>query len=132
MLALWLSMAAANPYPVKVLRVIDGDTIEIEAKYLPPELRQRLSVRIIGIDTPEKGHRAQCDREADLARRASAYTTNAIRRAKVVEVDIHGWDKYGGRILGTVKVDGRDLATELVQQGLARSYRGGPKTSWCS
>jgi endonuclease YncB( thermonuclease family) len=126
-----LGSAWANPYPVKVLRVIDGDTIEIEARFLPPELKQKLSIRVLGVDTPEKGHRAQCPQEAALAERASAYTKSLIASGQPVEIDIKSWDKYGGRILGAVRVGGQDLASGLIANGLGRPYYGEKKSSWC-
>lgn len=125
------AVALANPYPVKVIRVIDGDTIVIEARFLPPELKQQLGIRVLGIDTPEKGHRAKCPAEAALAEKASAYTKDLIASGQPVEIDIAGWDKYGGRILGTVRIGGQDLAQGLMAQGLARPYDGGTKSSWC-
>ena len=47
-------------YDAKILRVSDGDTIVIAAPFLPAPLKPELAVRIYGVDTPEKGHRAQC------------------------------------------------------------------------
>ena len=126
-----LGSAWANPYPVKVLRVIDGDTIEIEARFLPPELKQKLSIRVLGVDTPEKGHRAQCPQEAALAERASAYTKSLIASGQPVEIDIARWDKYGGRILGAVRIGGQDLTQGLIANGLGRPYYGEKKSSWC-
>ena len=125
-------MALANPYQVKVLRVIDGDTIEIEATYLPVELRQKLSIRVLGIDTPEKAPRAKCLEEAALAQRASLHTKRLVADAKNIEMDIKGWDKYGGRILGTVRIDGVDLSESLISNGFARAYFGEKKQSWCN
>ena len=46
-------------YDTQVLRVSDGDTIVIAAPFLPAPLKPELAVRIFGVDTPEKGHRAQ-------------------------------------------------------------------------
>ncbi len=52
--------AAAADYVWPVVRVIEGDTVEVDASAdLPPEL-SRLMVRLRGVDTPEKGHRARC------------------------------------------------------------------------
>ena len=46
----------------EVTRVIDGDTVGIRVEWGPLELR-KLSIRIRGIDTPEKGYRAKCEFE---------------------------------------------------------------------
>ena len=62
--ALPLFAFAATPqgvtYEAQILKVTDGDTIVIAAPYLPAPLKPQLAVRIYGVDTPEKGHRAQC------------------------------------------------------------------------
>ena len=50
-------------YDTQILRVSDGDTIVISARFLPAPLKPELAVRIYGVDTPEKGHRAQCPSE---------------------------------------------------------------------
>ena len=48
----------AADYAWPVVRVIDGDTIVVDASAdLPPELAD-LRVRLRGVDAPEKGHRA--------------------------------------------------------------------------
>ncbi len=50
--------AMAEIYDYKVTRVIDGDTVEFEAPFLPAPLKPVLSLRVLGVDTPEKGGRA--------------------------------------------------------------------------
>jgi micrococcal nuclease len=111
--------------------VIDGDTVEIAVDFLPEPLPPKLSIRVMGIDTPEKAPRAQCDAEAALAKKASAFTKNAVANATEVEVVILKWDKYGGRVLGEVYLDHQSLAESLVSAGLARHYKGDAKQSWC-
>ena len=58
-LALIPTTTLANPYDWKVTRVLDGDTVEFEAKFLPPELGDKLKIRVLGVDTPEKAPRAK-------------------------------------------------------------------------
>jgi len=114
-----------------ILRVIDGDTYVVAAPWLPPVLGTTISVRVLGIDTPEHGATAHCPKEAALAAKASAYAATAIAKATVVAVQLAHWDKYGGRVDGTVTVDGQSLGDLLVAAGLAHPYDGGTKTSWC-
>jgi hypothetical protein len=38
-----------------VIRVVDGDTVQFAAPWVPAPIPQRISVRIFGVDTPEKG-----------------------------------------------------------------------------
>lgn len=132
-LFLFTAVAFANSYDFKVKRVIDGDTVEIETPFLPKELGDHLSVRILGIDTPEKGHRAKCELENTKAVAASLFTNNEVFDAKSVKIIIKGWDKYGGRVLGDVLLDGIPLSTKLIQKGYAVPYSGkGKKKDWCN
>ena len=47
-------------YDAMITRVIDGDTVAFQADFLPAPLKKELSIRVFGVDTPEKGFRAQC------------------------------------------------------------------------
>jgi len=133
--ALALEIANDNRvYNWKVLRIVDGDSLEIANEFLPQELK--LFVRIKGIDTPEKAPRAKCEKENILAQKASNYTKNSIEKAqknhqKITFSEIK-WDKYGGRIVAKVMIDDNDLGQELVRKGLARVYHGEKKKTWCN
>ena len=131
LVALLFSATPALSTPYEITRVIDGDTVEIAVDFLPSPLPPRLSIRVMGLDTPEKAPRAQCDSEAALARKASAFTKDAVANALEVDVVILKWDKYGGRVLGEVYLDHQSLAQSLISAGLARPYKGEAKSSWC-
>lgn len=119
-------------YDTQILRVSDGDTIVISARFLPAPLKPELAVRIYGVDTPEKGHRAQCPSEAQRGEAASAWTKQLIASGKQFQVTLYAWDKFGGRVLGDILVDGRSVRAGLIQNGLAREYYGDAKQSWCN
>lgn len=126
------SLEQSSAAGVRILRVIDGDTVEIEADYLPPELGKKLLVRIVGVDTPEKGFRAKCNQEDSLSLKAKLFTEQAVRNAKTIDLKIKSWDKYGGRILGEIIIDGKSLSDMLIKNRLAISYNGEQKThDWC-
>lgn len=119
-------------YPFPVTRVIDGDTVEIEAPFLPVELKQKLSVRLFGIDTPEKEPNAKCALENMKSLRAKLFVEQELSHAKEVRVVLKSWDKYGGRVLGDVLLDGRSLSQMMIDKGHAISYNGEKKTmDWC-
>jgi endonuclease YncB( thermonuclease family) len=118
-------------YPAEIVRVSDGDTIVIKAPYLPAPLKPELAVRIFGVDTPEKGHRAQCPEEDVKAKLASKYTSDKIASGKQIQVTLYGWDKFGGRVLGDIIVDGKSVRNGLLENGLAREYYGDAKQTWC-
>ena len=121
-----------NVYDFPITRVIDGDTVAFQANFLPPPLKQELSIRVFGVDTPEKGFRAQCPSEDQRGQAATAFTKNAITKAQKRQVAIADWDKYGGRVLGDILLDGQSLRMMLIQNGFAREYYGEAKTSWCN
>ena len=128
--------AFANPYDWKVTRVIDGDTVEFAAPFLPDPLPKKLSIRVLGVDTPEKGHRASCPQEAAAAEKASQFTkdtlNNAYKNKLPVLIELEKHDKYGGRVLGDVIVNGQRLSALLIANGHARPYHGEKKSSWCN
>jgi endonuclease YncB( thermonuclease family) len=125
------SSYAANPYDLRAVRVIDGDTITIDAPFLPVELRRTLSLRIYGVDTPEKGSLAKCDSERQRGEAATRFTQRVVASAKKQQVVFIKWDKYGGRVLGDMLLDGQSLKKLLIDNGHAREYDGGKKSSWC-
>jgi endonuclease YncB( thermonuclease family) len=120
-----------STYDAKIVRVSDGDTIVISAPFLPAPLKPELAVRIYGVDTPEKGHRAQCPAEAAAAERASAWTKTLVANGKQHQVILYKWDKFGGRVIGDIVVDGQSVRRGLIANGHAREYYGEAKTTWC-
>lgn len=122
----------ANPYDFKITRVLDGDTVEFEAKFLPPPLKPVLRLRVLGVDTPEKGHRAQCPKENELGLKATELTKELVLKSTTRQIIIKEWDKFGGRVLGDLILDGVSLRDSLIKAGLAREYYGEAKQSWCN
>ena len=118
-------------YDAVITRVIDGDTVAFQADFLPAPLKKELSIRVYGVDTPEKGFRAACPSEAQRGEAASAFTKHAVESAQKRQVVLMDWDKYGGRVLGDVILNGQSLRVMLIQNGFAREYYGEAKTSWC-
>jgi len=94
-----------------VIRVIDGDTIEVNIA------GSIYKVRYIGIDTPELD-----DQRAEycaLAQEATRYNRQLVEGKTVrLEKDISETDKYG-RLLRYVYVDDIFINAELVRLGLA-------------
>ena len=118
-------------YDTVLTRVIDGDTVAFQAPFLPAPLKQELSIRVFGVDTPEKGFRAKCPSEDARGQAATAFTKAQINASSKRQVILMDWDKYGGRVLGDVLLDGKSLRMMLIQNGYAREYYGEAKTSWC-
>jgi len=131
-----LALAQKTPkgvtYDAQILRVSDGDTIVIAAPFLPQPLKPELAVRIFGVDTPEKGFRGQCDSEKQRGEAASVFTKNLVNASQQRQVVLYGWDKFGGRVLGDIILNGQSLRAQLIANGFAREYYGDAKQSWCN
>ena len=119
-------------YDAVITRVIDGDTVAFHAPFLPDPLKKELSIRVFGVDTPEKGFRAKCPSEEQRGQAATTFTKHAIEVATKRQIVLMDWDKYGGRVLGDVILNGESLRQMLISQGFAREYYGEAKTSWCN
>lgn len=131
-----LALAQKTPqgvtYDAKIIRVNDGDTVVISAPFLPAPLKPELAVRIYGVDTPEKGFRAQCPSEDQRGQAATAFTKQAVATTQKHQVTLYAWDKFGGRVLGDIILNGVSLRSELIKNGFAREYYGDAKQSWCN
>ncbi|WP_421725879.1 thermonuclease family protein [Bauldia sp.] len=119
----------AGPVAAKVMKVVDGDTVTVEAAIW---IGQRLTVnaRIRGIDAPEI--RGKCDVEKRLAEDARHHleilaATEPVWLSRIAD------DKYAGRVVADVTLaDGTDIGTEMIAAGYARAYDGGSRRSWCT
>ena len=125
------SPARGADYAWPVVRVIDGDTVAVDASAdLPPELAD-LKVRLRGVDTPEKGYRAKCATERTAGQTATAFTRAEVSRAERIVVHDPRWGKWGGRVIADIMLDGRSLTAVLIATGQGRAYTGGRRGTWC-
>ena len=118
-----------GPVLATVLRIVDGDTITVSARIW---LGQRIEtqVRLAGVDAPEL--RGRCARERDLAVRARDFAEARLNGRTVLLRDIR-FGNYAGRVVARVELAaGDDFAGDLIAAGLARSYGGGARNSWCA
>jgi micrococcal nuclease len=118
-------------YDAQILRINDGDTVVISAPFLPAPLKPELAVRVFGVDTPEKNHLAKCESEKQRGLAATEFTKKMVGQSQQRQVVLYGWDKFGGRVLGDILLNGQSLRMMLIQNGFAREYFGEAKTSWC-
>lgn len=109
----------------KVIKVYDGDTITIAAKYPATDnTMYRFSVRLNGIDSPEiKG---KTNAEKELAKKSRDMLHNLIYN-KVVSLEDVKTEKYG-RLLANVHMGNICVNTWMLNNGLAIPYDGGTKT----
>jgi endonuclease YncB( thermonuclease family) len=65
--------------PARIVHCHDGDTCTIIIPSLPDLFGDRLSIRIVGIDTPEM--KGKCDHERMLALQAKAFLVKHLQQA---------------------------------------------------
>jgi micrococcal nuclease len=118
-------------YKCKVLRIVDGDTVDIDIDLGFGIWMHRERVRIMGIDTPESRTRDKVEKTFGLASKARLKDMLPIGSTQILktEIDRSGEDKKGkfGRILGDFLIDGRRVTEILVEEGHAVAYFGGSK-----
>lgn len=102
-----VSSAALADFSGTVVRVVDGDTLDVLVANRP------IRVRLAQIDAPERS-------QAYGTRARQALSAMAYRR--VVTVADAGADQYG-RELGTIFVSGQNVNAAMVGQGMAWAYR---------
>ena len=120
-----------GPYVARVERVIDGDTLRVRVKVWP--LTELLAtVRVRGVNTPEKGFRARCKAERVKGQRATAFVRRLLPKGAKVLLRNVRIGKYAGRRVADVYLpDGHSLAEVIIRQGLGRPYDGSSRHSWC-
>lgn len=116
-----------NAKITEVRSIYDGDTFKCSIKSWPKIIGEDIGIRVAGIDCPEMKDK---DPEVKaLAQQAKQYTVARLREGKVIWLKNMRRDKYF-RILADVYIDGKNLATELIEKGLAKPYDGGTKEEW--
>lgn len=120
-LAAAASMPTATADPAvtaTVLRVVDGDTVDIR-----DDVRGRLRIRVLGIDTPETkkpGHTVGC-----WGPEATEFAKGALlgQRVAIVYDATQGLhDRFGRTLAYLIKGDGWNYSVEAARAGTAHAY----------
>lgn len=103
-------------YEAQVLKVIDGDTLDLFVD-LGFKVGFNTRMRMIGIDTPEKWH--------PYGKVVKTYLQQELE-GKTIFLDVTKKDKYG-RYLGVVylnKNDEQSVNDHLIEINMAKAYHG--------
>jgi micrococcal nuclease len=116
-------------YRATVLKVVDGDTVDVDIDLGFGIVLKDERVRVMGIDTPES---RTSDKVEDLFGEAAKARVKELLSGDVIlktEVNKDGEDMKGkfGRILGDFIVGDRMLTDILIEEGHAVAYFGGSK-----
>ena len=116
-------------YRAKVVRVIDGDTVDVDIDLGFGIWQKNERVRIMGIDTPESRTRDKIEKKFGLA--AKAKLKSILGKDTVLKTTINkkGLDMKGkfGRVLGDFIIEGKQVTEIMCKSGHAVPYFGGAK-----
>ncbi len=118
-----VAAAESVPTTATVLKVVDGDTIDVR-----DDNRGRLRIRVLGIDTPETkrpGYTVGCG-----GPEATAFARENLLNQRVAIIydpgqELH--DRWGRTLAYLVKGDGWDYSVEAARAGMAHAYVFGGK-----
>jgi len=117
-------------YKCKIIKIVDGDTVDIDLDLGFGVWLRDERVRIMGIDTPESRTSDKVEKVFGLAakdRLNSLLGSEAILLSQVTKGGENMKGKFG-RILGDFKTINGDTVTEiLMKEGHAVAYNGGSK-----
>jgi len=123
-------MAHQNEYDVHVVKVVDGDTVDVDIDLgFKIQLKDE-RVRIMGIDTPESRTSDKVEKLFGLAAKNRLYELLEKDAKLITTEDKDGEDMKGkfGRILGDFRAaDGRLVTEIMIEEGHCVPYFGGSK-----
>jgi micrococcal nuclease len=118
-----------NEYEVKILKVVDGDTVDVDINLGFGIVLTDERVRIMGIDTPESRTSDKVEKVFGLAAKARLKELLDEEAILITTEDKHGEDMKGkfGRVLGDFRVGGKTVTQILIEEGHAVAYNGESK-----
>jgi endonuclease YncB( thermonuclease family) len=135
--AVLLAVGLAHSAPVErgAIHVVDDDTIRVHG----------VTYRLVGFDAPETGERAHCEAERTRGAQADRRLRQILAGGGLDLQPVPCSCPQGtegtprcnyGRSCAVLKARGRDVASVLISEGLARPYHCGatrcpPREGWC-
>lgn len=123
-------MQTQNEYDVHVVKVVDGDTVDVDIDLGFGVCLKDERVRIMGIDTPESRTSDKVEKLFGLAAKERLYSLLEKDAKLITTEDKSGEDMKGkfGRILGDFRAaDGRLVTQIMIDEGHCVPYFGGSK-----
>tara|TARA_S200002703_G_C3788642_1_gene243315 strand:- start:785 stop:1222 length:438 start_codon:yes stop_codon:yes gene_type:complete len=118
-------------YKCKILRIVDGDTVDVDIDLGFGMWMHKERVRMMGIDTPESRTRDLEEKAFGLASKERLKELLPIGSTQILktEIDKSGEDAKGkfGRILGDFLIEGERASEILINEGHAVAYHGQSK-----
>jgi micrococcal nuclease len=117
-------------YRAKVIKVVDGDTVDVDIDLGFGISLNNERVRIMGIDTPESRTRDKVEKKFGLASKARLKELLGKTTVLKTQINKKGEDMKGkfGRVLGDFVTENGKMVTEImIKEGHCVPYFGGSK-----
>lgn len=116
-------------YKCNILKVVDGDTVDVDIDLGFGIWLKNERVRIMGIDTPESRTSDKTEKKFGLASKSKLKSLLGKTGVLKTQVNKKGEDMKGkfGRILGDFVVGTKKVSQILCEEGYAVPYFGGSK-----
>jgi endonuclease YncB( thermonuclease family) len=116
---------------VKFNSIYDGDTFYVDIPSFPSVFREKMGIRLKGVDTPELRGKTLCEKQK--AKEARNFVFHKLYKAKKINLYDCERGKYF-RLVCKVEVNGQDLTDMVLKAKLGVPYDGGtkPRPVWCN
>jgi micrococcal nuclease len=124
-----------HEYKVNILKVVDGDTVDVDIDLGFGMWLRNERVRVMGIDTPESRTSDKIEKIFGLAAKNRLISLLGAEAILHTQVSKKGEDMKGkfGRVLGNfTSINGEKCAAVLIREGHAVAYQGGSKENVAS
>jgi micrococcal nuclease len=109
-------------YNCTIVRVVDGDTVDVDIDLGFDTWRRGERIRLYGVDTPECRSRSATEKKAGLL--AKGFVMQMLHEGGTYKLTTKEKGKFG-RYLGTIKIDGElTINAALISEHLAVPYSG--------
>ena len=113
-------------YPCKIVRVVDGDTVDVDIDLGFSHWIHNERIRLFGVDTPECRTRDAQEKTAGFL--AKGFVQDALHVGGTYKLQTKEKGKFG-RYLGTIFITKKTSVNDsLIKENLAVAYHGQSKT----
>ena len=110
-------------YRCKILRIVDGDTVDVDIDLGFGVWMHKERVRLLGIDTPESRTKDLVEKQFGLASKQFVKDLMPIGSQQIIKTEKDKTGKFG-RILGDFLIDGKRLTHLMIEANHAVEYNG--------
>jgi len=110
-------------YRCKVLRIVDGDTVDVDIDLGFGVWMHRERIRVVGIDTPESRTRDLTEKAFGLAAKEFVKSLMPIGSMQIIKTQKDKTGKFG-RVLGDFIIEDKLLTEHMIENYHAVPYHG--------